>query len=159
MGWRGRLLRRSGGCLMTPRVGLTKTHMSIRGAFTFLIVTSSCAAPPPDRPANAPAETTSAEDLQNTRAEIDRLIGQARASTLSQCALVALGDRPCGGPRTYLAYSLAETDSAQLAEFVDLYTRLDRERNVEVGLVSSCEVLARPTVVLEGGRCVTRPTG
>lgn len=120
---------------------------------------SGCASMPEDQADEAPAERTSVESLQTARAEIDRAIGEAPATNVSQCALAALGQRPCGGPRLYMAYSLAETDSASLRSLIEVYDRLDRQRNAEQGLVSTCEVLARPTVALEGGRCVTRPAG
>jgi len=67
-----------------------------------------------------------------------------------------LGVRPCGGPRAYLAYSLAQTDSAELAALLAIYERLDRERNETQGLMSTCEMMVPPTLALEGGRCVTR---
>ena len=94
--------------------------------------------------------------LEDTRSEIDRLIGEARAGAVSQCALVPLGARPCGGPREYLAYSVAVTDPTALATLVQLYDRLDRERNEREGLVSTCEAMMPPELALEAGRCVTR---
>jgi hypothetical protein len=99
----------------------------------------------------APAAT-----LEEARARIDSAIGGAEAATLSECRLAALGVRPCGGRRTYLAYSLAETDSAALAALVAVYDRLDRERNEAQGLVSTCELMMPPSLALENGRCVTR---
>ena len=95
--------------------------------------------------------------LVEARAAIDEAIGEARASDPAQCLLAAIGVRPCGGPREYVAYSVAETDSAELAALLAVYDRLDRERNAREGLVSTCEVLAMPYTALESGRCITTP--
>jgi hypothetical protein len=95
--------------------------------------------------------------LPEVRAAIDSVIGEAPASDISQCRLIALGVRPCGGPRMYRAYAMGDTDSTYLAGLADIYERLDRERNAELGLIGTCEVLARPELAFEGGQCVTRP--
>ena len=94
--------------------------------------------------------------LEAARAQIDSLIGDATATAQSQCRLSALGVRPCGGPRSWLAYSLALTDSAALAGLVAVYERLDRERNEREGLMSTCELMEPPALAFENGRCVTR---
>jgi hypothetical protein len=117
-----------------------------------------CGRPSEQDSVPVPVGARSIQPLEEVRAEVDRAIGEARASTLAQCALIGVGERPCGGPRSYRAYSSAETDSADLAALVAAYNRLEHERNVEMGLVSTCEVLPRPSVELAGGRCVTQST-
>jgi hypothetical protein len=119
------------------------------------------ASDPDQTEVDAPPMPTSSEQvlpttLEEARAQIDSAIGGAEASALSECALAALGVRPCGGPRTYLAYSLAQTDSAALAALIEVYDRLDRERNEREGLVSTCELMVPPDLAIENGRCVTR---
>jgi hypothetical protein len=121
-----------------------------------IVIGAGCASAPEEEAGSPPDEAARTATLQEVRAEIDQAIGEARASATSECALVALGERPCGGPRTYLAYSLVETDSAHLATLAALYARIDRERNTELGLVSTCEFLAAPEVVVENGRCATQ---
>jgi len=131
--------------------------------FTALGFTAFACARPPDEQAEAeapPLPTSSQQvlptTLEATRAQIDSAIGGAEASALPECALAALGVRPCGGPRTYLAYSRVQTDSAALAALIEVYDRLDRERNEREGLVSTCELMLPPELALENGRCVTR---
>lgn len=130
------------------------------------ITVASCRAGPPagDAPGDtvsdpppAGAELSLTDSLELVRAEITAAIGDARAETVSECALLPLGERPCGGPRTHLAYSTAETDSARLAELARIYARLDQLRNEREGRVSTCEMILPPGLALEGGRCVTRP--
>ncbi|MEQ1858147.1 MAG: hypothetical protein ABL963_16960 [Longimicrobiales bacterium] len=95
--------------------------------------------------------------LEQARAAIDLAIGDATASDPIQCQIIPVGVRPCGGPRLYLAYSLVVTDSAELRALVEVYDRLDRERNAELGLMSTCEFLEPPYAALDTGRCVTAP--
>jgi len=121
-----------------------------------MVVAACASAPDGDDGAEADALSDTLT-LQSARALIDEAIGEARAASLGQCRLVGMGERPCGGPRAYVAYSVAETDSAYLAELMEVYGRLDRERNVREGLMSTCEVMGRPEVGLDGGRCVAGP--
>jgi hypothetical protein len=104
--------------------------------------------------AGAPSDPAT---LVEARAAIDEAIGEARATDPAQCLLAAIGVRPCGGPREYVAYSVAETDSAELAALIAVYDRMDRERNEREGLVSTCELLAMPYTALDSGRCITTP--
>lgn len=133
---------------------MTRPRLPLRRLMTgvILAVATGCASAPEEDAETSPE--SAASSIQDVRREIELAIGEAQATNAGQCALVALGERPCGGPRFYRAYSTLETDSASLDSLVALYDRLDRERNLEQGLVSTCEVLPRPTVRLEGGRCV-----
>lgn len=94
------------------------------------------------------------DSLQEVRAEIDSVIGNAQANTLSQCRLLPLGSRPCGGPSSYVAYSTAVTDSSTLTDLAGIYRSLMERRNEETGAFSTCEMLSPPELVLEAGRCV-----
>jgi hypothetical protein len=135
----------------------------MRGIVPAVLLALGCAAPPESEraepssePPPQPASQQAPRTLEEARARIDSVIGDAAASTLSECALAPLGVRPCGGPRAYLAYSTAETDSAALRALLAVYERLDRERNEAQGLVSTCELMLPPDLALENGRCVTR---
>jgi len=144
--------------MRSPRAPMSRVAACLLAAAAI----SACASAPDAEPDAADTDPTTQVDspvatLQSAGGDIERAIGQAGAASLSECRLVGLGERPCGGPRAYVAYSLTETDSAHLASLVEVYNRLDRERNTREGLVSTCEMLARPEVALEGGQCVTRP--
>lgn len=110
----------------------------------------------PDREAPQSQEISQLQDsLQEVRAAIDAEIGEAQAEALAQCRLLPLGSRPCGGPSSYVAYSIAVTDSTRLADLAAVYRDLMQRRNEQSGLFSTCEVLSSPELALEGGRCVT----
>ena len=123
-----------------------------------LLCAAACA---PSPQGSADTEASPDAPLQSTipevRSAIDSAIGEAPASDVSECRLMALGVRPCGGPRMYRAYSIGETDSTYLAALADIYERLDRERNAELGLIGTCDVLAQPDLAFESGQCVTSP--
>lgn len=115
---------------------------------------------PPDEPAGrAPAGTRPAGDADS--AKIARLEAQARAlarsggcSTAGDCRAAPVGNRPCGGPRTYLVYCRTTTDSAALSRVLAELARAENARNRHNNVVSTCEFREPPPVELSGGRCV-----
>jgi len=90
-------------------------------------------------------------------AELRRLIkeeiGDARATDLSQCKSIAFGRKPCGGPATYLAYSVAKTDEAKLKLLVDEYNQQSENFNLARKLVSDCIYVSAPKIELVDGVC------
>ncbi len=95
--------------------------------------------------------------LDSARAAIATLVAQPRCRDVAQCRSMAFGAKPCGGPRTYLIYSLETTDSAALAAAVAAYNRRDQARNDQLGLMSDCRMEAAPTLVCADGSCQARP--
>lgn len=143
----------------------------LRSALVLLLVASaSCAraaprevAPgddilPPGQP--SPSVVLSG-DQDADRVRIDSLMSRARSlaraegcSDASSCRAAALGWKACGGPKEYVVYCAASSDTAELARTVELVSRLDREYNERYGVVSDCMLLMEPGVGVEGGRCV-----
>ena len=66
-----------------------------------------------------------------------------------------LGAKPCGGPWSYVVYSVATTDSVRLAAVVKEYTTYQADLNRKQGLVSDCQFLPPPTIDCVGGQCAT----
>lgn len=93
-------------------------------------------------------------DLEKLELRIHALIGDAEASTLRQCRTVGFGAKACGGPKTYLVYSITATDESELLPLVLRYNALDDERNRRLGLGSDCAFVTPPDTALVGGRCV-----
>lgn len=94
------------------------------------------------------------ERLAELEQEIQAIIEPPTASNLAQCQAIAFGAKACGGPKTYLIYSTAQTDEARLRTLVNEYNRLDAERNERLGLGSDCALVVQPDVALVGGQCV-----
>lgn len=87
------------------------------------------------------------------RRDLEAAIGEARATDAGSCRMLSLGDRPCGGPAYFLAYSVTDGDSVQVATLAGRIAEIDRRANLALGLVSTCELRVPPPVELRGGRC------
>jgi len=108
--------------------------MRILAAAVLVLLTAACAASPAPHDAReadvapsaapstvpAPAAATTNGAARDDTSRIARLEREARAlahaegCTAGACRTAPVGSRPCGGPRTYLVYCAATTDSAAL---------------------------------------------
>jgi hypothetical protein len=75
-----------------------------------------------------------------------------------QCRTAPVGNRPCGGPRHYLAYCATATDSVALFRKLDELARAETEYNQRHGLMSTCEFRMPPELEVVGGVCRARQT-
>jgi hypothetical protein len=85
------------------------------------------------------------------------LIGDAACTDADQCRLIAFGAKPCGGPRQYLVYSTAITDSTALDAAVARFNARDAEVNRLLHRVSDCSMVPRPRITVVEGRCTIMP--
>ena len=69
--------------------------------------------------------------LQQEKAKIIKLVGEAKAETAKQCRLLALGQKACGGPESYLAYSISETDEKLLKQHAFTYKQLQQQMQAQ----------------------------
>lgn len=65
----------------------------------------------------SPAEI-SEMDLEQTAKAINNEIGEAGAKHVSQCDVLPIGAKPCGGPRGFLIYSETESDESKLKKLI-----------------------------------------
>lgn len=91
--------------------------------------------------------------LQQEKAIIIKLVGEAKAETAKQCRLLALGQKACGGPESYLAFSITETDEKLLKQHASIYKQLQRQMQAQSGLLSDCAVVAEARLEWSAGRC------
>ena len=99
------------------------------------------------------------EELAARYAEIQALIGDAKASDVQQCRRVAFGYKACGGPASYLIYSVQGLDETLLLKKVSEYNALDQAEAQRTGLMSNCAMVLEPSVVLVEGVCKAGPAG
>ena len=117
-------------------------------------------APPAASTAPAPAPASAASAAEPDTNRIPRLEREARAlahaegCTAGQCRTAPVGSRPCGGPRAYLVYCAATTDSAALFAKLAELARAEEAFNSANGMASTCEYRMPPNVSVQGGRCV-----
>ena len=81
------------------------------------------------------------------------LIKAEGCSSAGECRTAPVGSRGCGGPRYYLVYCSATTDSAALFKKLDAVAAAEREFNTHYKVVSTCEFRMPPTVALAEGSC------
>lgn len=89
------------------------------------------------------ADDTSAPTL----AQIVSLIGSAACDTTAQCQTVGIGDKPCGGPEAYLAWSSAATQPNALAALAARHRDARRAQNERSSLRSNCAMTPDPGAV------------
>lgn len=108
------------------------------------------AAPAPAADAGAPADTDRIARLEREA----RALAHAEGCGAGRCRTAPVGSRPCGGPRTYLVYCAATTDSAALFAKLAELARAEEAFNSANGMASTCEYRMPPGVAVQGGRCV-----
>lgn len=92
-------------------------------------------------------------NLEEISIEINAEVGDANAEDLSQCNILPIGAKPCGGPWGYLVYSTQESNTARLKTLIERYDKLDEIRNKEEGRNSTCDVSSPPELELRNGQC------
>ena len=117
-----------------------------------LALLAACAAHGGDQ-VDAPA----AASQNDTLARIHALVGTPPCTEDSQCRTMAVGEKSCGGPERYLAYSTAASSEAELKALGDIYRAERHEANTRSGQVSTCSVVVDPGAVCRAGACALRP--
>jgi hypothetical protein len=101
----------------------------------------------------APGPEIDQERIQRLEREAGALARADGCQRGDDCRAAPVGDRPCGGPRTYLVYCARTTDSVALYRKLDELARAEKAYNQKQGLVSTCEFRLPPAVVASGGSC------
>lgn len=115
-----------------------------------------------------PADTAppSRDTIPDARPALARLEREARAlakldgcATAGDCRTAPMGWRGCGGPRTYLVYCAASTDTVALLRKLRELEQAERAYNASTGMMSTCELRMPPVVRLDGRSCRERAAG
>jgi hypothetical protein len=118
---------------------------------------AACATSAPRSSDSAGARTGRIDDTTNiARLERDAraLVRTTGCDAASSCRTAPVGWRGCGGPRTYLVYCAASTDTVALMRTLEELKRAETAYNERESVVSTCEMRLPPNVTAEGGRCV-----
>jgi hypothetical protein len=106
------------------------------------------------------ADTAQVDRAADDRAHIETLEREARALATTTgcdrahaCRSAPLGWRACGGPRDFVVYCAATTDTAALFAKLRALELAERAYNQRAGLMSTCEMRLPPVVSLSGGAC------
>jgi hypothetical protein len=103
---------------------------------------------------------TAAHDTISAQARIARLEADARAlvkttgcNSATECHTAPVGERACGGPRDYVVYCPATTDTVALFKKLDELKAAEIEYNKSSNAMSTCEFRMPPKTSLIGGSC------
>lgn len=110
--------------------------------------------------ATAPrAVPTPAQAAERLRQRITAEIGEARCSADSQCRVLPIGAKACGGPAGWQAYSTAEGRADRLTVWAAQLERQERARQAAEGLMSNCAVEVPPAAACVAQRCTLVAAG
>jgi hypothetical protein len=119
--------------------------------------TASVIAPPPP---NAESPPVVSDSTTKDREQLARLEREARAlvktdgcTTANACRTAPVGWRGCGGPRTYVVYCAATTDTAALFRKLKELENAEKAYNAKSGMMSTCEFRTPPGTKLQGKSC------
>jgi hypothetical protein len=88
--------------------------------------------------------------------EIEEFAKNKACSERDNCKTMAMGSKPCGGPTSYIIYSLSKTDEKQLSDKVKQYTDFEKELNTKYNRISDCSLLIPPIVDCLNGICASK---
>jgi hypothetical protein len=132
------------------------------GVAVALLGAASCGAPAGTQNGGSAsgAASRTGPDTAAARAAVARLEADARAlvktdgcATSGQCRTAQVGVKSCGGPRDYLVYCAASTDSVALFRKLDELRAAESEYNKISGMMSTCELRLPPKAAVQGGSC------
>ncbi len=82
-----------------------------------------------------------------------KLIGDPVAQSVSDCALVPIGQRACGGPSGYVVFSKKNGKADQIKATVEKITDLQIQLNQLSQMMGDCRFIQEPEVIIANGRC------
>ncbi len=85
--------------------------------------------------------------LERLYDEIDSLAASYPCHDVEEWRFTAVGEKACGGPAGYIAYSTA-MDTAGFLNKVEIYTQLQRAYNIKWDVVSDCMFLTPPSHII-----------
>jgi len=92
-------------------------------------------------------------EMKALRVRIVTAIGEASCANLVHCRLLPLGERPCGGPDEYLAYSSIRGDKTHLENMAFEYGLLQEDLHRARGTIGTCVMLPAPRLICLDNRC------
>ena len=117
----------------------------------------SCATPAPRSGDSVGSRASQMDDtirLARLEREARSLAKTTGCDAASSCRTAPVGWRGCGGPRSYIVYCPASTDTVALLRKLEELKRAEMEYNDREGVASTCEMRMPPGVTVQAGSCV-----
>ena len=91
--------------------------------------------------------------------KINATIGDAACHSDAQCRIIGLGVNACGGPAAWRPWSTQTTGNGESLETLALrLSELQRSRQTQDGMVSTCRYIPDPGASCQAQRCVLNST-
>lgn len=115
---------------------------------------SAVSGPADEQAANA-SSPRAAEAL--VLSKINAAIGEAPCQNDDQCRTIGLGATACGGPAAWQPWSTQTNGQGEtLKALTEQYARLQRQRQSQDGMVSTCRYIQNPGAQCQLQRCVLK---
>ena len=127
-----------------------------RFALVLIALVSACATQAQHGRDSSSAEQPAVSDtarIARLEREARALAGTTGCEAAAACRTAPVGVRGCGGPRDYVVYCPATTDTAALLRKLDELSRAEAAYNEREGVISTCQMRLPPAVSVIGGRC------
>jgi hypothetical protein len=114
---------------------------------------------PADTSASASSATPPSDSVQIATLEREalELAHNDGCSTADQCRVAPVGAKACGGPRYWITWCPATTDSVALFRKLDELHAAEQNFNQVHGVISDCSIVGPPTPVVSAGVCKAGP--
>lgn len=101
-----------------------------------------------------PDESDDLARLAKMKQDILDLVEESTCEGLSDCTIIGIGAKPCGGSWEYVVYSKSSVDPGELKDLVMRYYEFNDVLNRRYGYASDCSLAPIPQVACVDGRCV-----
>ena len=110
-------------------------------------------------PNPTPSTASGGETEAALQQQINTAIGQAPCTADAQCRTLGVGAKACGGPAAWRPWSTQGGIKAEaLQSLADQLATLQRQRQAQSGMVSTCSYLSDPGAMCQAQRCVLKKT-
>ncbi|MDP2636683.1 MAG: hypothetical protein ACPG5Z_11360 [Pseudoalteromonas sp.] len=99
-------------------------------------------------------KAVSREAIQAAHKQLKTLTEDLSCDTSTQCKVLPVGSRACGGPSSYLVFSTKNNDSQKVEQAAKQITTLESQFNAQTGMVSICQHLTAPATQCTSNKCV-----
>lgn len=107
--------------------------------------------------ASSTSPASDSAELVRLEQEALELAHNDGCSTADQCRVAPVGAKACGGPRYWITWCPATTDSAALFRKLDSLQTAEQSYNKLHGIISDCSIVGPPTPVVSAGVCRAGP--
>lgn len=106
------------------------------------------------KPQAAQLNSVTREQIKANSDALDKLVANTECDSQSQCKVLAVGSRACGGPSQYLVYSTKHATAADVEKLADTITQQAKQFNAQNEIVSTCQHLTKPAAQCKNNQCV-----